>query len=56
MNRWAAPHRDPAQMGQLLKRALADALRQFQNIKPADLVKQRYDRLMGYGKFKEISG
>ena len=49
-------HRDPAQMGQLLKRALADALRQFQNIKPADLVKQRYDRLMGYGKFKEISG
>lgn len=49
-------HRDPAQMGQLLKRALADALRQFQNIKPVDLVKQRYDRLMGYGKFKEISG
>lgn len=49
-------HRDPAQMGQLLKRALADALRQFQNIKPADLVKQRYDRLMSYGKFKEISG
>ena len=49
-------HRDPAQMGQLLKRALADALRQFQAVKPAELVKQRYDRLMAYGKFKEISG
>ncbi|MFT3804288.1 MAG: acetyl-CoA carboxylase carboxyltransferase subunit alpha [Burkholderiaceae bacterium] len=48
-------HRDPAQMAQFLRRALADALRQFQNVKPADLIKQRHDRLMAYGRFKEIS-
>jgi acetyl-CoA carboxylase carboxyl transferase subunit alpha len=34
-------HRDPAQMSQMLKRALGEALRQFQNIKPAELVRQR---------------
>ena len=49
-------HRDPAMMAQFLKRALADALRQFQTIKIDDLLKQRYDRLLAYGKFKEISG
>jgi acetyl-CoA carboxylase carboxyl transferase subunit alpha len=49
-------HRDPAQMAQLLKRALGDALRQFQNVKPAELVKNRHERLMAYGRFKEISG
>ena len=43
-------------MAQFLKRALADALRQFQTIKIDDLLKQRYDRLLAYGKFKEISG
>jgi acetyl-CoA carboxylase carboxyl transferase subunit alpha len=47
-------HRDSQQMAQFLKRALADALRQFQNVKPADLVKQRHERLIAYGKFKEI--
>ncbi len=47
-------HRDPAQMSQLLKRALADALRQFQNVKPAELVRQRQERILSYGKFKEI--
>lgn len=47
-------HRDPAQMAQLLRRALADALRQFQNVKPAELIKQRHERLLGYGRFKEI--
>lgn len=47
-------HRDPQQMAQFLKRALADALRQFQNVKPAELIKQRHERLMAYGKFKEI--
>jgi acetyl-CoA carboxylase carboxyl transferase subunit alpha len=49
-------HRDPAMMAQFLKRALADALRQFQTIKADDLIKQRYERLLAYGKFKEISG
>jgi acetyl-CoA carboxylase carboxyl transferase subunit alpha len=36
-----------------LKRALAESLRQFQGIKPVDLVKQRYDRLCAFGKFQD---
>jgi len=48
-------HRDPAQMAGLLKRALADALRQFQGVKTKDLLAGRHARLMGYGKFKEAS-
>jgi acetyl-CoA carboxylase carboxyl transferase subunit alpha len=47
-------HRDPAQMMQFLRRALGDALRQFQDVKPPDLVRQRQERLLAYGKFKEI--
>jgi acetyl-CoA carboxylase carboxyl transferase subunit alpha len=47
-------HRDTAQMGQLLKRALGEALRQFQNIKPDDLIATRQQRIMAYGKFKEL--
>jgi acetyl-CoA carboxylase carboxyl transferase subunit alpha len=46
-------HRDPPQMASLLKRALSDALRQFQGIKTKDLLAARHTRLMGYGKFKE---
>jgi acetyl-CoA carboxylase carboxyl transferase subunit alpha len=48
-------HRDPKQMGALLKRALADSLRQFQGVKVKDLLASRHARLMGYGKFKETS-
>ena len=48
-------HRDPTQMAQLLKRALADSLRQFQGVRTADLLTQRYARLAAYGKFKEIA-
>jgi acetyl-CoA carboxylase carboxyl transferase subunit alpha len=48
-------HRDPPQMAVLLKRALADALRQFQGVKTKDLLAARHTRLMGYGKFKETS-
>jgi acetyl-CoA carboxylase carboxyl transferase subunit alpha len=47
-------HRDPVQMSQMLKRALGEALRQFQNVKPAELVKQRQQRILAYGKVKEI--
>ena len=32
----------------------SDALRQFQGVNPKELVKQRQERIMGYGKFKEI--
>jgi len=48
-------HRDPKQMSTLLKRALADSLRQFQGVKVKDLLAARHARLMGYGKFKETS-
>ncbi len=48
-------HRDPTQMAQMLKRALADSLRQFQGVRTADLLEQRHQRLLAYGKFKEIA-
>ncbi len=48
-------HRDPKQMAVLLKRALADSLRQFQGMKTKDLLTARHEKLMSYGKFKEIS-
>jgi acetyl-CoA carboxylase carboxyl transferase subunit alpha len=48
-------HRDPKQMAVLLKRALADTLRQFQGVKTRDLLTARHDKLMSYGKFKEIT-
>jgi len=47
-------HRDPAQMAQLLKRALSDALRQVQGVEIRQLIEQRHERIMHYGKFKEI--
>jgi len=47
-------HRDPTQMAQLLKRALADSLRQFQGMKTADLLALRHERLAAFGKFKEL--
>ncbi len=46
-------HRDPVQMAQFLKRAIAEALRQFTSVKTKDLLAQRHDRLMAYGKFKD---
>jgi acetyl-CoA carboxylase carboxyl transferase subunit alpha len=42
-------------MAQMLKRGLADSLRQFQGMKTADLLTQRYERLAAYGKYKEIA-
>jgi acetyl-CoA carboxylase carboxyl transferase subunit alpha len=48
-------HRDPKQMATLLKRALADSLRQFQGMKPRELLAARHARLLGYGKFKETT-
>jgi len=48
-------HRDPKQMAVLLKRALADSLRQFQGIKTKELIATRHEKLMSYGKFKEIT-
>jgi len=48
-------HRDPQQMAALLKRALADSLRQLQAMKPKELLAARQARLLGYGKFKETT-
>jgi acetyl-CoA carboxylase carboxyl transferase subunit alpha len=47
-------HRDPAQMAGMLKRALGEALRQFQNVKADELVRTRQERIMAYGKVKEV--
>ena len=47
-------HRDPQTAGVALKKALVEALRQLQEKKPKQLVEERLERLMGYGKFKEI--
>jgi len=47
-------HRDPRQMAVLLKRALADALRQFQGISTGDLLKARHEKWMNYGEFRDI--
>lgn len=48
-------HRDPKQMASMLKRALADSLRQVQGLKTKELLAARHEKLMSYGKFKEIS-
>ncbi|EJN09061.1 acetyl-CoA carboxylase carboxyltransferase subunit alpha [Herbaspirillum sp. YR522] len=48
-------HRDPKQMASLLKRALSDTLRQFQGVKTKELLAARHEKLMAYGKFKELN-
>jgi acetyl-CoA carboxylase carboxyl transferase subunit alpha len=50
-----AAHRNPQQMAQFLKRALGDALRQFQGMKTTELQSLRHERLLAYGKFQETS-
>jgi acetyl-CoA carboxylase carboxyl transferase subunit alpha len=47
-------HRDHAAMGQILKKALQDALRSFGNKGIDAMIEARFDRLMEYGKFKEV--
>ncbi|MBU6491283.1 MAG: acetyl-CoA carboxylase carboxyltransferase subunit alpha [Burkholderiales bacterium] len=46
-------HRDPLGMSGMLKRALADTLRQFHGMSPRELLARRHERLLSYGKFKE---
>jgi acetyl-CoA carboxylase carboxyl transferase subunit alpha len=48
-------HRDPQAAAQSLRKALAEALKQLQEKKPRQLVEERLERLMGYGKFKETA-
>jgi acetyl-CoA carboxylase carboxyl transferase subunit alpha len=45
-------HRDHAQMGQLLKRGLSEALRQLQASPIDALLDERHRRILSYGKFK----
>ena len=46
-------HRDAQATAQSLRKALAEALKQLREKKPKELVEERLERLMGYGKFKE---
>jgi acetyl-CoA carboxylase carboxyl transferase subunit alpha len=46
-------HRDPAAMGQNLKKALHDALKQAGALSTAELLEARFKRLMAYGRSKE---
>ena len=48
-------HRDPTTIMQTLRKALQEALAEAQE-KPIDeLVEARFERLMAYGKFKEVA-
>jgi len=49
-------HRDHAAAAQNLRKALQDALRELDDLSPAELIERRCARLMAYGKFKENGG
>ena len=46
-------HRDPVAMAQSLKKAIQESLRVLNDKSPDELTEQRFERLMGYGKFRE---
>ncbi|HEX5613275.1 MAG TPA: acetyl-CoA carboxylase carboxyltransferase subunit alpha [Burkholderiales bacterium] len=48
-------HRDPQSAAAALKKALADALHELQQKKPKQLVEERLERLMSYGRYKEVA-
>jgi acetyl-CoA carboxylase carboxyl transferase subunit alpha len=48
-------HRDYAAMMQPMKKALQESLKQAQSLPMTELLQARFNRLMGYGKFKEVS-
>jgi acetyl-CoA carboxylase carboxyl transferase subunit alpha len=50
-----AAHRDHAAMMTTLKKALTEALRQAQEQPIATLLETREDKILGYGKFKELN-
>jgi acetyl-CoA carboxylase carboxyl transferase subunit alpha len=47
--------RDPQATAQALRKALAEALKQLSDKKPKELVEQRLERIMSYGKYKETA-
>ncbi len=48
-------HRDPATMMQTLRKALQEALAEAQRKPIEALIETRFERLMAYGKFKEVA-
>ncbi|MDH4191502.1 MAG: acetyl-CoA carboxylase carboxyltransferase subunit alpha [Betaproteobacteria bacterium] len=46
-------HRDPQAAGAALKKALIEAFHHVREKKPKELVEERLERLMGYGRYKE---
>jgi acetyl-CoA carboxylase carboxyl transferase subunit alpha len=48
-------HRDPPEAAKSLKKAIADHLRQLQDLPITQLLERRQDRLVNYGKFKELA-
>ena len=48
-------HRDPQAAAQALRKALAESLRQLREKTTKELVEERLERLMSYGKFKEAA-
>ena len=47
-------HRDPVAMGQSLKKALQDAMKQVSSLSTVELLDARFARLMAYGRTKEL--
>ncbi|MDO6387935.1 MULTISPECIES: acetyl-CoA carboxylase carboxyltransferase subunit alpha [unclassified Uliginosibacterium] len=48
-------HRDHRAMAVSLKRALQDTLRTLTELSPQELTERRFERLIAYGKFKELA-
>ena len=48
-------HRDHRVMAMTLKKALQDTLKQVSTLSPVELVERRYERIMSYGRYKEIA-
>ncbi|APV50473.1 acetyl-CoA carboxylase carboxyltransferase subunit alpha [Betaproteobacteria bacterium GR16-43] len=48
-------HRDPAESAKNLKKAIQDSLKGLQDLPVEDLLERRQDRLVNYGKFKELA-
>ena len=47
-------HRDYPAMMQTMKKSLQESLKQAQSLPVNELLQARFNRLMGYGKFKEV--
>lgn len=48
-------HRDHRVMAVALKKTLQDTLKQIVSFSPAELIERRFERVTGYGRFKEVA-